>query len=101
MSQEFPIVKLIPSHISLRPIFGLLRLLEFFLLRCLIVQIANVVPAGLRPVIVPIAHTNPAKVMFTIRTLHVIASTVFLDASMAIRAWFSEGLEPSRGCTTI
>ena len=99
--QEFPVVKLVSSHVTLSSVLGTLRFLEFFLLGRLRVQIAHVVATGLRPVVRPVAHTDPAKVMLAICALHVIATTVFFDATVAVRAWFCEGLEPSRSCTTV
>ena len=40
----------------------------------------------LRPMIFPISETHPAEVMFTIVALHMIASTILLDADVTFRA---------------
>ena len=47
----------------------------------------------LRPVSLPITKTHPTEVVFTMVTLHMIATPVFLNANVALRALKKEKLK--------
>ena len=87
-------VELIPTHVSGRLLLFLLLFPEALLFHLLLIQIANVVSASLRPVIIPVTHADPTEVKFTICALHVIAASIFLDRAFAVGTTFGMSQEP-------
>lgn len=78
-----------------------MRLLSFHLRQISVllfnffIPIALIMPTCGCPVQWPISHTNPAELMATTPTSHVIATCIFLYRFLAFRAWFSVGSYPS------
>ena len=87
-------VELVSTHISGRLFFLLLLLSETLLLPFLLIQIANVVSASLRSMLIPVLHADPTEMKFTICALHVIAASIFLDRAFAVGTAFGMSQEP-------
>ena len=87
-------VELVSAYVSGRLYFLLFVFSEALILLFLLIQIAKVVSASLRSMIIPITHADPAEVKFTICALHVIAASIFLDRAFAVGTTFGMSQEP-------
>lgn len=84
------VVALEVEHVSLQLMLGVFNFLELllisFIFRNFLELVALVVAASSRAVIFPSLKTNPAKLVPTASTGHVIAALVFFDRLLAIWA---------------
>ena len=83
-------VELVSTHVSGRLFFLLFLLSEALLLPFLLIQIANVVSASLRSMLIPVPHADPTEVKFTICALHVITATILFYWAFAV--WTALGM---------
>lgn len=84
-------VPLIVPHVPLQFGLDVFTLLLFFsevlVLLFLLVQVALIVAACCAAMLFPIAHADPAELMATSHTSHVVATLVLLDVFLTFGAW--------------
>ena len=68
--------------------------LEAGILLLFLVQVALVIASGCGAMVLPVTHANPAELVAALRTCHMVASLILLDALIALRAWFRVGRDP-------
>ena len=89
---------LVVPHVALELGLGenslLLLLLETRVLALFFVEIALIVAAGGRAVLLPIAHAGPAELVAALGARHVVTSLVFLDVFLTFRARLAVGGDP-------
>lgn len=95
------IVSLEMEHVSLQLVFGVL--LGLFALRegrvillALLVEVARVVAAGLRTVLLPWREAQPAEVVLAFLAVHMVTALVLLDVGAALGARLGVGLDPAQ-----
>ena len=65
----------------------------------LFVDVTLIVASGGRAMFAPISHANPAKVVITLSAGHVIATLIFLNVRLTVRACLGIGHDPCRVLT--